>query len=158
MLQNNVKILQIIVAKYCNTVAKCCKKVAKCCKMLQKCCYMLRACDLLKNVAKMLQNVAKCFNSRHTFWHLSGVSNATTPAQGLVLWRGSNSHTGEKPFVWKQCKYFSGSLNELKYHMLSHSGQKPFACNIVWQIFKFWIYSSILLYEYSFVSKTPVSL
>ena len=71
MLQNNVKMLQIIVAKYCNTVAKCCKKVAKCCKMLQKCFKMLQnVAKTLQTCCKMLQNVAKCCTNVANYWVL----------------------------------------------------------------------------------------
>ena len=35
-------------------------------------------------------------------------------------------HSGEKPFVCKQCNYSSADASKLKRHMQTHSGEKPF--------------------------------
>ena len=37
-------------------------------------------------------------------------------------------HSGEKPFVCKQCNYSCTTASILKRHMLTHSGEKPFVC------------------------------
>ena len=40
-------------------------------------------------------------------------------------------HSGEKPFVCKQCNYSCTTASILKRHMLTHSGEKPFVCTLL---------------------------
>ena len=78
--------------------------------------------------------VHKQVSPRHICEHIQErsllvVSSVTILALELKISRGTNSHTLEKSlFVCKQCNYSSIQFNDLRYHMLSHTGEKPFAC------------------------------
>ena len=45
-----------------------------------------------------------------------------------ILKRHMLTHSGEKPFVCTQCSYSSTTAGNLKAHLLTHSGEKPFSC------------------------------
>ena len=59
---------------------------------------------------------------------ISDVSSATILAIVLVISRITSPRTLEKnSFFWKQCNYTCSHSNSLMRHMLSHTGEKPFA-------------------------------
>ena len=41
----------------------------------------------------------------------------------------SLTHSGGKPYERDQCKYSSKTAQNLKTHKVTHSGEKPYACD-----------------------------
>ena len=58
---------------------------------------------------------------------VKGVHEHVQPLQETFTHTGEKLiHSGEKPFVCKQCDYSSAEASKLKRHMQTHSGEKPF--------------------------------
>ena len=74
------------------------------------------------------------------------VTSATTQALVLLIWENTSlllllvlsattsenkhrlTHSGDKPFVWKQCNHSCTRAEGLKKHMLTNYREKPFLC------------------------------